>query len=38
MYANQTTTMSQQTDRLNTALYDRYRIFRHLGEGGIATV
>ena len=27
-----------QTDRLNTALSGRYRIERHLGEGGMATV
>jgi eukaryotic-like serine/threonine-protein kinase len=26
------------TDRLNTALAGRYRIERHLGEGGMATV
>ena len=26
------------TDRLFTALADRYRIERHLGEGGMATV
>ena len=25
-------------DRLKTALVDRYRIERHLGEGGMATV
>ncbi|HXD22480.1 MAG TPA: serine/threonine-protein kinase, partial [Gemmatimonadaceae bacterium] len=30
--------MSQQTDRLNTALAGRYRIERHLGEGGMASV
>jgi eukaryotic-like serine/threonine-protein kinase len=30
--------MTQQTDRLNTALAGRYRIERHLGEGGMASV
>ena len=30
--------MSSQTDRLNTALAGRYRIERHLGAGGMATV
>jgi serine/threonine-protein kinase len=30
--------VSQQTDRLNTALAGRYRIERHLGEGGMASV
>jgi serine/threonine-protein kinase len=30
--------MAQQTDRLNTALAGRYRIERHLGEGGMASV
>ncbi len=30
--------MTQQTDRLNTALAGHYRIVRHLGEGGMASV
>ena len=30
--------MSEQTERLNTALAGRYRIERHLGEGGMASV
>ena len=30
--------MTEQTDRLNTALAGRYRIERHLGTGGMATV
>ena len=30
--------MTEQTERLNTALAGRYRIERHLGEGGMATV
>src|ERR1019366_783739 len=32
------TSVTQQTDRLNTALAGRYRIERHLGEGGMASV
>ena len=31
-------TVTQRTDRLNTALAGRYRIERHLGEGGMASV
>ena len=30
--------MSEVTERLSSALADRYRIERHLGEGGMATV
>ncbi len=30
--------MTEITARLSTALADRYRIERHLGEGGMATV
>ena len=30
--------MTDVTARLSTALADRYRIERHLGEGGMATV
>ena len=30
--------MSEMMSRLSTALADRYRIERHLGEGGMATV
>ncbi len=30
--------MPEITERLSTALADRYRIERHLGEGGMATV
>ncbi len=30
--------MAEITDRLTTALADRYKIERHLGEGGMATV
>ena len=30
--------MPEITQRLSTALADRYRIERHLGEGGMATV
>ena len=30
--------MSAITERLSTALADRYRIERHLGSGGMATV
>jgi serine/threonine-protein kinase len=30
--------MTQQTDRLNAALAGRYRIERHVGEGGMASV
>ena len=30
--------MSEITSRLSTALADRYKIERHLGEGGMATV
>ncbi len=30
--------VSNATERLSAALADRYRIERHLGEGGMATV
>ncbi len=30
--------MSEITSRLSAALADRYKIERHLGEGGMATV
>ncbi len=30
--------MTNTFDRLKTALADRYKIERHLGEGGMATV
>ena len=30
--------MTEIASRLSTALADRYRIERHLGEGGMATV
>ncbi len=30
--------MTENTARLSTALADRYKIERHLGEGGMATV
>ena len=30
--------MPELLDRLKTALADRYKIERHLGEGGMATV
>ena len=30
--------MSEITQKLSTALADRYKIERHLGEGGMATV
>ncbi len=30
--------MSETTSHLSTGLADRYRIERHLGEGGMATV
>ncbi len=30
--------MTENTDRLSTALADRYRIERHVGEGGMANV
>ena len=30
--------MTEITEKLSTALADRYRIERHLGEGGMATV
>ncbi len=30
--------MPENTARLSTALADRYKIERHLGEGGMATV
>ncbi len=31
-------TMTEITDKLSTALADRYRIEHHLGEGSMATV
>ncbi len=30
--------MTEITSRLSTALVDRYKLERHLGEGGMATV
>ncbi len=30
--------MPETTERISSALADRYRIERHLGEGGMATV
>ena len=30
--------MTESTERLSSALADRYRILRRLGEGGMATV
>jgi len=30
--------MTEITSRLSTALADRYKIERHLGEGGMATM
>ncbi len=30
--------MSEITQRLSTGLADRYKIERHIGEGGMATV
>jgi hypothetical protein len=30
--------MTEDTDRLSAALADHYRIERHIGEGGMATV
>ncbi len=30
--------MTEITSRLSTALADRYKLERHLGEGGMATV
>ncbi|MEE8115780.1 MAG: serine/threonine protein kinase, partial [Gemmatimonadales bacterium] len=30
--------MSEITERLTTAIADRYKIERHLGQGGMATV
>ena len=30
--------MTEITSKLSTALADRYKIERHLGEGGMATV
>ncbi len=30
--------MTETTSRLSTALADRYKLERHLGEGGMATV
>jgi serine/threonine-protein kinase len=38
LYASIVAPMTEVTGKLSTALADRYRLERHLGEGGMATV